>query len=37
MDFDPIPGWSDPLVEGTLEELAARLEPHLRDALSSDF
>ena len=37
MEFDPIPGWSAPLLEGPLDEVAARLEAHLRDALSSDF
>jgi hypothetical protein len=37
MEFGPIPGWSAPLLEGPLEELAAQLEPHLRDAVSSDF
>lgn len=37
MEFDPIPGWSAPLLEGPLEELAAALEPHLRDAVSPHF
>jgi hypothetical protein len=37
MEFDPIPGWSEPLLEGPLEEVAARLESRLRDASSSDF
>jgi hypothetical protein len=32
MEFDPIPGWSEPLVDGPLHVLLAQLEPHLRDA-----
>lgn len=37
MEFEPIPGWSAPLLEGPLDQVAARIESHLRDALQSDF
>lgn len=37
MEFDPIPAWSAPLLEGPLEEIAAHLTSHLRDAVTSDF
>ena len=37
MDFDPIPGWSEPLMEGTLDTLLADLESHLRQAVTPDF
>lgn len=37
MEFDPIPGWSAPLLEGPLEEVAARLDSHLHRALQSDY
>lgn len=37
MEFDPIPGWSEPLVQGPLDALLEQLEPHLRDAVTSDF
>lgn len=37
MEFDPIPGWSEPLVQEPLDALLEQLEPHLRDAVTSDF
>jgi hypothetical protein len=37
MEFDPIPGWSEPLLEGPLPQVATHLESLLRDALSFDF
>ena len=34
MEFDPIPGWSEPLTEGPLDEVVAQLGSQLRDAVS---
>ena len=37
MDFDPIPGWSEPLMEGALDTLLADLESHLRQAVTPNL